>query len=385
MRKCFFGAISALLVVFGCISKDKPKFTEEELAQLPFAQREGFPAASGGFVLEVGGETITAGEVMEAPMETSKGTTITLLESFRPIAQRSSFGQFKDYVRDKVERVVVSKISNILLYRQAKKAAGDNIEERLDKAVESELRKFISDFGGDSSRAEEALKGMGLDWPDFKEYQKKLILSQSYIATQLKGDRPVTYSELRGYYDETKEELFVRPARMKFRLIDIQIERLELADPNASRLEQARGLANELAGRIQGGEDFDELAKEYSGKQGVSWRIAETESAESLEAPYDILSGAAEQLEAGQAAGAIEAGEHIFIMKMEEKQAKSFEPFEEVQKQVEARLIFDRRVKAINALEAEFAEQAAAEEMDAFIDFCLQEIYRRSNEQMVND
>jgi hypothetical protein len=67
-------------------------------------------------------------------------------------------------------------------------------------------------------------------------------------------------------------------------------------------------------------------------------------------------------------------------MKMEKKQAKSFEPFEEVQKQVEARLIFDRRVKAINALEAEFAEQAAAGEMDAFIDFCLQEIYRRSNE-----
>jgi len=380
MRECFFGAISALLVVFGCISRDKPKFTEEELAQLPFAQREGLPSASGGFVLEVGGETITAGEVMEAPMETSRGTPVTLIESLRPIAQRSSFGQFRDYVRDKVERIVVSKISNILLYRQAKKAAGDNIEERLDKAVESEVRRFISDFGGDTSKAEEVLKGMELDWPGFKEYQKKLILSQSYIATQLKGDRLVTYSELRGYYDEKKEELFVRPARMKFRLIDIQMERLELADANVSQLEQARELANELARRIQSGEDFDELAKEYSRKQGVSWRIAETESAESLEAPYDILSGDAERLEAGQVASPIETEEHIFIMKMEEKLARSFELFEEVQKQVEARLIFDRRVKAIDALEAEFAEQAAAGEIDAFIDFCLQEIYRKSNE-----
>lgn len=380
MRKCFFGAISALLVVFGCISRDKPKFTEEELAQLPFAQREGLPAASGGFVLEVGGETITAVEVMELTIETSRGTPVTLMESLRPIAQRSSFGQFKDYVRDKVERIVVSKISNILLYREAKKAAGDNIEERLDKAVESEVRRFISDFGGDTSRAEEALKGMGLDWSGFKEYQKKLILSQSYIATQLKGDRPVTYSELRGYYDETKEELFVRPARMKFRLVDIQIEKLELADANVSRLEQARGLANELAGQIQSGEDFDELVEEYSGKQGVSWRIAEAESAESLEAPYDILSGAAERLDAGQVADPIEVEGHIFIMKMEEKQAKSFEPFEDVQKQVESRMIFERRVKAINALEAEFAEQAATGEMDAFIDFCLQEIYRKSNE-----
>jgi len=363
------------------VSRSKPKFTEEELAQLPLAQREGFPEASGGFVLAVGGETITSGEVILSPIKTADGAIVPLVDHLRPIAQRNSLEEFKKEVRGMLEEIIVSKIANILLYRQVKKEIGEDAEERLEKLIEAEVRRFIDSFGGDYARAEEALKEMEMDWAGFEENQKKLILSQSYIASQLPENEPLAYSELLAGYNEMKDEFFVRPATIQLRLIDIQIEKLELTDPNQSRLEQARELANELFERIRGGEDFGELAKEYShGHRAIFGGLWRPVQPENLEKPYDILAAEAEKIESGEAAGPIEAGKHIFIIKLERKRPKSFEPFEEVQKQVEAKIIFDQRKKTIDELEAKFVEQAAADERGEFTDFCLEEIYRMSNE-----
>lgn len=100
MGKCWFLLLPVFLVV-GCGSGDEPKLTEEELAKIPFAQREGLPEASGGFVLAVGGETVTADEIV-----------LPLIEGFRPMARSTDFEQFKQRARGELERILLSKISN---------------------------------------------------------------------------------------------------------------------------------------------------------------------------------------------------------------------------------------------------------------------------------
>ncbi len=370
MRKCVF--LLALLVLFsGCGGGKKTKYTEEELAAIPFAQREDLPKASGGFVLAVGGETITADEMV-----------LPFIEDFKPFAQRSSFEQFKLRARGDLERVLIIKVSDILLYQQAKEHTGVD-EEALEKAVEREVRRFVVSFGSDYARAEEALKRMGMDWRSFREYQKKVILSQYYITSQLPDNRPITYTELVDTYNEMKDEFFSTEAMLKFRLIDIEAGKLEVADANQSRLEQAKELAGELVRRLRAGEDFGELARKYSHGHrrefGGLWKPVQ---AQSLAAPYDVLADEAERLKPGQIAGPIEAGEHIFIMKLEEKQPKSFKSLEEVQREVRAKIIFYRRKEAIEELEAKLAKQAALSNMDAFIDFCLEKIYRLSNQEI---
>ena len=62
MGKYGFLFALSLLVVTGCGDGGKPKFTEEELANMPLPQREGLPSPSGGFVLSVGSDTITSDE-----------------------------------------------------------------------------------------------------------------------------------------------------------------------------------------------------------------------------------------------------------------------------------------------------------------------------------
>jgi len=371
VRKCVFLVMLALLPAEGCISRAKPKLTEEELALIPFAQREGLPECSGGLVLKVRGETITSDKIITEP----------LLEHFRPFAQNGNFQQFKERARPQLEQIVVSKVSDILIYQQAKKDAGEQIEEALDRAAEAEVRKFVVSFDGDSARAEQAIKQMGMDWAGFKEYQKKMILTQYYIASQLPENRPVTYSELIEQYRKMKDEFFAVPARLKFRLIDIEVAKLEASNPNQTRQQLAKDLANELAGRIRAGEDFGELAKQYSHGHrrlfGGLWRPVQPES---LAEPYDVLADRAEEIEPGQIAGPIETGGHIFIMKLEEKQQASVERFETVQKQVKAQIILKRRRAAINELSAKFMQQAAVSGQDNFVDFCLEKIYRMSNE-----
>jgi len=367
-----------LVLIDGCESGGNPVLTEAELETIPFAQREGLPEASGGFVLVVGGETVTAEEIV-----------IPLTEHFRPTAQRSDFEQFKQRVGPELERIVVTRVSNILLYNQAKKdAGGEQIEERLEKLAEAQVRRFIVSFGGDYAKAEEALKQMGFDWVSFKKYKKREIISQSYIASRLPDYRPVNYSELMDCYYDMKDEFFVAPARLKFQLIDIQFDAgTSMPDTRSSienrvsSIEAARELADELLGRLQAGEDFGELAKQYSHGHramfGGLWKAVEPDS---LAQPYDILAVEAEKIRPGQIAGPIEAGEHVFIMKLEEKRAESVEPFEKVQKQVEQRIIIERRKQAIDEISDRLMQQAAIGEKDKFIDFCLEEIYRISNQ-----
>ncbi|MFA5251735.1 MAG: peptidylprolyl isomerase [Phycisphaerae bacterium] len=368
MRKYAFLTVLMLLLIYGCESS-KPKFTDEEMARIPLAQREGLPEASGGFVLAVGGETITSDEIITGP----------LLDHFRPIAQKGGFEQFKKQAGPELKQLISTRVSNILLYQQARRNVGEgvDIDEALEKATETEVRRFIAGFDGDSARAELALKQMGMDWRSFKEYQKKMILSQEYVRQLLPEHKPITHSEMVSCYAEMKHEFFAIPATITFRLIDIQIPKLEAAEPNQSRLTQARELAGELIKRLNKGEDFGELARKYShGHTASSGGLWPPVQPQSLAKPYDVLAVEAEKILPGQIAGPIEAGEHIFIMKLEEKAPKNFTPLENVQKEVEAKITFDRRKKAADEFGTKLVQQAELNEMDRFVDFCLEKTYR---------
>ena len=170
------------------------------------------------------------------------------------------------------------------------------------------------------------------------------------------------------------------PIAGKFRLIDIQPAKLEVSNPDKDRWELARELAYRLLARIEAGEDFGELAKQYSHgymrEFGGLWKPVQPQS---LASPYDVLAAVAKKTEAGRFAGPIEVPGHIFLMKLEEKQSEGYEPFENVQEKVEEKIIFDRQNKVFNRLYAILIEQAKFGETGEFINFCLGKIYQMSN------
>jgi len=375
----------SILVLFftsSCEDNSKLSPSDAELARVALEQKITVSQAAGKPVLVVAGEAITTNEIIYTPVE-NNGVAMSLTEALRPMVQISTLEQFKEQARPQVEGVVNAEISNILLYQLAKRNVEEHIKEAVQKSAERELRKFVLGFGGDEAKADEELEKMGLDRDSFIERQKKLILTQYYLSLQMPDDRPVTYDELVKCYHQMKDEFFSIPARLQFRLIDIQPANLKISDPNQDRLEYARKLANELLRRIKAGEDFGELAKQYSHGHmrefGGLWTPLQPDS---LAKPYDILAAEAEKIEQGQIAGPIETAEHdhIFIMKLEEKRPRDYEPFEQVQRQVEQKILSDRKNEVINRLRAKLQEQAALGETNEFVDFCLKEIYQMNKQ-----
>ena len=377
MRTVLAGPFLVLWLVSGCGDAGKGGLTEGELARIAVAQKVELVEASGGFVLMVGGEPITSDEVITSPAELG-GAYLSPLEDLKPAAQASTLTQFKERARDKLKSAVMDKISEVLLYQYAKKQAGTNIDESLEQLAEKELRKFVMGFGGDEAKADEALKKRGMDRKGFKERQKKMILTQSYLGSKLPRYRPSTYRELMDCYNRMKDEFFLKPAQIKFRLIDIEPAKLDITDPNLNRLEEAQKLANELVGRIKAGEDFEALAQKYS--HGPGWEAGRFWQPGSLAKPYDVLAAEVEKIEAGQIAGPIETAEHIFIIKLEEKQSADYEPFEKVQRRVENKIFSEQRDEVLNRVNARLVEQAEIGKTDEFVDFCLGKVYQMSRE-----
>lgn len=378
MCKCIFLSMLMLLVIGGC-GDGNSRLTDAQVEHLAITQRIELVEAAGGFVLMVGGETLTSDEIIDSRTRLN-GSFASPKEYFRPIAQANEFEQFKERAKGQLEEILMAKISNILLYQHAKRQAGGNIDEGLEKAAQNEYRKFALDFGGDQARADDELKRRLMDKKSFIEQQKRLILIQSYMASKLPYNRPVTYRELMDCYNRIKDRKFAIASKIRFRLIDIQPARLEVTDPNEDRMQLGKKWANELIALIKSGEDFGKLAKQYSHGDwrdfGGLWRLVQPSS---LAEPYDILAVAAGKIEPGQVAGPIVTKQHIFIMKLEEKQIAGYEPFEEVQELVEETVLLDRHNEAVNKLNAEIRRQTKLSRTDEFVDFCLEKIYRISN------
>ncbi len=360
MRKC---AVLTTLVLFlyGCQTGGKSDPIEKS------PQKTNPQKSPEGPVLTVADETITSDEIITAS-----------LELMRPLAQISDYENFKKQAKPQLEEMITARVSNILLYQEAKKNTREGVDKLLERPAEAEIRKFIMEFGSDYAKAEEALKKRGMDWKSFKEYQKKMILIEYYLGSLLPKAAPISYSELLVCYNQMKEESFAVLAAVKFQLIDIEPAKLLITDPNQDQLEQARNLANELLKQIHEGRSFPEVANEH---RGVSF-AAHSKPVQPDSLRYSILADEAQKLEPGEISGPIETPkqDHIFIMKLQEKYPKGYEPLEKVQRQVEAKIISDRRKEAQDKILNKLRQQAENEISDEFIEFCLQKIYRISNE-----
>ena len=373
---CRYICLSVLILVLsgGCNSNSAADSERRELTQ-----KIKLVEASGGYVLMVGGETLTSDEIIDSRTRLN-GLFVSPKDYFGPVAQTSGLEQFKERAKGQLEEIIMGKISNILLYQHAKKQAKGNIDEGLEKTAQNEYRRFVLGFGGDQARADEELKLRQMDKKSFMEQQKRAILIEWYMASKIPDVGPVTYREMMDCYNRIKDKYFARIAKIRFRLIDIQPAKLELKDPNQDRLQLGREWADKLMERIKSGEDFGKLAKQYSHDDwkdfGGLWRAVQPSS---LAAPYDILAIEADKMEAGEVAGPIVTKEHIFIMKLQEKQIAGYEPFDDVQELVKQKVLSDRRGEVINQLNSEIRREAKLSRTDKFVDFCLEKIYRISS------
>ena len=359
------GFANVCLCGCGQTETDKPDIDEARLAAVkPQIDRPNMPQPAGGIVLSVESTAITADELI-APVKTQ-------LDS---LAAQYDYEQFAIRAKAMLGNLLIQKVADIKLYEKAKAALPENVDQAIiDKIVEQEVQRFIARYGGNYAAAEQALKKMGTNWQDFHRQQRRAVLVQSFLSDEIKVEKPITHSELVQYYESIKDEYFAKDQLIEFRIIDLEVEKFtDPNDPNVNAEQKTTAFARQLAERIKNGEDFAELAKGYSNdesaKNGGLWKPVRPGS---LVEPYNAIEIAAENMNIGGVSEPIQAGEHIFIVKLENKQAQSCEPFEKVQTEVEARFVLERRWKMVNETMNKIISQVDLSYADNFLEFCIE-------------
>jgi len=369
--RCAALCLMAAVLAGGCGDSKKGKFTEEQMRKFPLANRYDLPPATGGMVMSLFSETITADEVL-----------LAVEERIRPAASQMSQSEFIEKTRPLFRQTVRSKVADILLYEEARKKAPDNIDEALDKAVEQEIGRFVASYGNNYALAEATIRKMGMDWRTFRQYQKKMIMTQSYLSKTLDEKVRFTHSEMTAYYDAHRDELFCRSGTVEFYAIDILPKQLDagLIGQGQTAQQAAMELAAALAARARAGEDFAELAKQYShgplAASGGKW-LPVTLGAKALAKPYDVLETEAVKLQPGQVSDPIVSDDHIFVMKLIAKDMGGCKSFAEVQPMVEQQLLFQRRQKQYEDFVSKLVKQADFVEMERLAEFCAETAYER--------
>jgi parvulin-like peptidyl-prolyl isomerase len=360
-----------LLWVGGCDGNKKSALTEEEIRQRTLATKRTRPNE-----LIVSGEIVTCDDITAASFDAGGPS---LKEALLELARQTTLPQFMELARPQMRQRLNGSITNVILYRRAARQLGEQADEQLDKMAEKELRRFILEHGDDGAAADAALQGMGMDRERFKEHWKKRMLREYYVTSKFPYNRPITHSEMLDTYDKMKAEDFSQAGLLQFRLIDIDITKVRLSEGDDDPLQVARNLAKALMEKIRAGADFGELARAYSNDyRSVEGGLWPARDPEALAAPYDVLAKKARDMKPGEVAGPIETLGHVFIMKVEQKQEKGYRPYAEVQDRVEEQIRMDRRAVALKQLDAEIAQQVTLADTSAFVDRCLEGLYRQA-------
>lgn len=200
-----------------------------------------------------------------------------------------------------------------------------------DWYVDRRVNEIVKDsFGGDWDRFMDVLARDRQTFEQWRSELKDHILISSIRTMKIDQNAAVSPTEIAELYEKQKER-YTSPGRIRIRMIVLERK------PGA---EDPMVLARKLKEQIDGGDDFAELAGQHSvgtyAEQGGDWGWIEPDILRE-----DLRKGI-DALEAG-GTGIVDAGEEVYIFKVEEKRESREREFKDVQPLVEREL---RKIKA---------------------------------------
>jgi hypothetical protein len=382
-------AIGGCLINFtGCGPVEKQgKFTEAQMDRFGSAPQMTLPDLTGGVVLSIGKETITADEVILSLENEEQQKVVSKRRDLRQLAKNLSLTEFSAQISTQTGDIVFRKARDILLYEKAKADAGDKIDDQLDQFVETEKSSFIARHGNNTAEAEKAFKRKGInDWKAFEDTMKGDMLRSMYLSKRTATIEPITYNQMRAYYNEYKEKYAIEGS-MEFLLIDLipsklKPEQVDIAMGRSTDV-VALELGKELVERIRNGEDFGEIARKYShginandgGRDKVTYDGAENYGV--LVDPHDVLEKLAEKMEVGKISDPLETKGHVFIMKLIAYKKRYIPAFENVRDEIEGELERYRREMQEYKISVEMMSETNVADLEKFVNMCVMQAYRR--------
>lgn len=166
---------------------------------------------------------------------------------------------YEDALRDMVLQTM---IGSEVIYQQAEKEK----VAPTDKQVQEQIDSFNESIKDDTEYQAE-IKKMGID-DNFLKFQFARDLANSNLQKKFEEDTKISESEMKKYYDENKDSFYTDTVTASHILLKTQDdEGKELSD---EKKKEAKKKAEEALAKVKAGEDFAEVAKEYSQDSSAS-------------------------------------------------------------------------------------------------------------------
>lgn len=225
---------------------------------------------------------------------------------------------------------------NVLIERQlildSYEAMGKEQTDRQipEQFINERMNGIIRDmFKGDRAEAMRALEKEGMSLDEWRNEIKSQIVVSAMRKANVDQNIKISPQAIRNFYDKNLEK-YKSPGRIKLRMI--VLNKGASAEEAGQKLKQAE----EIRKKVQSGEDFAALAKQFSkdskAEQGGDWGWIEP----GILRPE--LAKTASAMREGEVSDAIAMEEELYILKCEGRSQNETVSFEEAQPQVEKEL-----------------------------------------------
>jgi len=162
--------------------------------------------------------------------------------------------QLQTDIEDRQKHTLRDLVDQSLLVQRAKD---------MGVSVEPELIKRLDAIRTDNKlesmeKLEDAVKGQGINFEDFKNNIRNTLLTQRVISSEVGSHITISDDEVAKYYEAHKSE-YVRPEQVALREIVVSTE-----GKKPEELPDLKKKAETALKRVQDGEDFGEIAKRLS-------------------------------------------------------------------------------------------------------------------------
>jgi peptidyl-prolyl cis-trans isomerase C len=242
-------------------------------------------------------------------------------------------------------------IDGELMIQQARK---EGIELPTEE-IEAEIQAARAQFASEEEFAN-YLRDAGMTEEDLREEAERRVLMRAYQALVAKGQK-VDDAMAREVYD-ANPELFTEGEQVRAAQI---LVRTDQSDPPAKR-QEARDRIDEAHGRLEKGEDFAEMAKEYSQATTASKGGDLGYFPRGVMVP--MLEEVAFKTPVGESSPVFETIYGFNILKVLEKREPELKPFEEIKPLLMVELARMMQSQALQARLLELRADASIQILD---------------------
>lgn len=337
----------------GSFSRPRPKpekkRTPDELALKSSTETEGsgWKVERGEVAALVNGVPIFVDDVL-APL----GPNLARMEKEMPRdqfrKQRAAF--VKQWIKPHIEQELLLQALKVKL----KEEQLTQIQKHIDKMIDEDLHKVMKKMGfATMGELEVELRKNGSSIETRRTQFRNRMLAQQYLSSRINPKAGFDRPDILEHYQENPEK-FAIPATAKW-------QQIQLLYAKHGGVANTKKLAETVMKRLEEGEDFATLAKEYSdgptASQGGHWDWTIESSLKSKELDAALF----EMPTGGQECALIESPEAIDIVIVIDRRAAGSKSFESVQESIKAELKTAEFRRTVQELFADLTEKATIE------------------------